>query len=60
MNETIAVNAQDFTLVHIAKDGSRYVKTHRVWNRDLFLESQLNAAVKEGGSIEVYIPAEAE
>lgn len=40
-------------LKHTDKKGNSYAYDHRVWDRDLFLESELDAARKEGGTIEV-------
>lgn len=47
------MNATDSYLRHTDKRGHSWLQHHRVWDRDAFLESQLNAAAKEGGKIEV-------
>lgn len=54
------MTSSDTHLRHIDKDGKRHVARYRVWNRDLFLKSQLDAAAKELGRIEPITEAQYE
>lgn len=49
----MTMKATTVFLRHIDKEKNVAVREHRVWDRDLFLETQLNDATKEKGSIEV-------
>jgi hypothetical protein len=40
---------RDVYLRHTDKQGHAYVQQHRVWDADLFITSQVEAALKEGG-----------
>ncbi|WP_293000075.1 hypothetical protein [Nevskia sp.] len=50
----------DTYLRHVDKDGKRHVARYRVWDRDRFLKSQLDAAAKEQGRIEPITEAQYE
>lgn len=54
------MTSTDTHLRHIDKDGNRHVARYRVWNRDLFLKSQLDAAAREKGRIEPITEAQYE
>ncbi len=54
------MQSSDTHLRHIDKDGKRHVARYRVWNRDLFLKSQLEAASREKGRIEPITPEQYE
>lgn len=46
---------EDITLRHTSKEGDSYVRTHRVWNKMLFLESQQAAVEKDGGKAKIEV-----
>ncbi len=45
-------------LRHTDKKGNAWPACHRVWNKDLFLHTTNDAAVKEGGKVEAITEAE--
>jgi hypothetical protein len=45
----VEMTTRDIFLRHTDKDGHSVVREHRVWNSDLFITSQAEAALKEGG-----------
>lgn len=46
------MQSSDTHLRHVDKDGKTYVARYRVWDRNRFLRSQLDAAAKEKGRVE--------
>jgi hypothetical protein len=40
---------RDIYMRHTDKDGNCYVQEHRAWDADLFITSQMEAALKVGG-----------
>lgn len=47
-------------LRHVDKTGGGYIQEHQCWSRGVFIETQLNAALKEGGLAMVQVVTEVE
>lgn len=52
------MNATDVFLLHTDKQGNAYAASHRVWDKDLFLQTEADAARKEGGQVFALTEAE--
>jgi hypothetical protein len=46
---TLEHSGRDIYMRHTSKEGDTYVQEHRVWDADLFVTSQVDAARKVGG-----------
>lgn len=48
-----SIACRDVYLRHVDKSGHAHLVEHRVWDIDRFVQSQMAAAIKEGGRVEV-------
>ncbi len=46
------MSCREIYMRHTTKEGAAYVVEHRVWDANLFVTSQRDAAKKEGGNAE--------
>lgn len=52
------MNATDIFLRHTDNKGNVWAQMHRVWDKDVFLQTQSDSTAKEGGKVVVLTEVE--